>query len=125
MFSKIAMSIVSAAGLFAVGLTACGQPEVLEVAGPALAQSQQALAGTAIYSGLGSNLCLDVEHGSPVPRANVQLFACNGPPAQQWTLPSEGSQGEIRSALAENLCLDVAGGYPVPGVNVQIFTCNA
>jgi hypothetical protein len=121
MFSKLTQHLVPAAWLLAAGLTGCGNPGALEEE-PALEQSQQSLlAGGAVRSGVGANLCLDVSNAGTAPGTNVQIWGCNGTNAQKWTL---NSAGELRSGVGTNLCLDVDDANTTPGTNVQIFGCN-
>ena len=62
--------------------------------------------------------CLDVAYANAFNGAAVQLWDCNGTPAQQWYL--EGNR--IRSALGR--CLDVTAGNPGNGARVQTYDCN-
>ncbi|MFO0684401.1 MAG: RICIN domain-containing protein [Sandaracinus sp.] len=62
--------------------------------------------------------CLDVAYGNAVNGAAVQLWECNGSPAQQWFL--EGNR--VRSALGR--CLDVTAGNAGNGARVQTYDCN-
>jgi beta-glucosidase len=68
-------------------------------------------------TGLG-RLCVDVRGDSDADGTAVQTFACNGSPAQQWTIRSDGT---IR---ALGRCLDVAHGSHADQAAVQLFSCN-
>lgn len=70
----------------------------------------------ALQSVLGR--CLDVAYSNAFNGAAVQLWGCNGTPAQQWFL--EGPQ--IRSALGR--CLDITAGNAANGARVQTYDCN-
>ncbi len=70
----------------------------------------------ALVSVLGR--CLDVSYSMAANGAAVQLWDCNGTPAQQWYL--EGPQ--IRSALGR--CLDIAAGNAGNGARIQTYDCN-
>ncbi|MBN9683580.1 RICIN domain-containing protein [Corallococcus sp. NCSPR001] len=74
-----------------------------------------------IQSLLDETRCLEVKDGNPASQTPVQLWGCNGTPAQNWY---RTGQQELRSALAPNLCLDVVGGYPTSGTRVQVYECN-
>ena len=64
--------------------------------------------------------CVDVRSASTANGTAVQLYACNGTSAQQWTVQSDGT---IR-ALGK--CLDVAGGTTATanGTLIQLWDCN-
>lgn len=62
--------------------------------------------------------CLDVAGAATADGTPVQLYTCNGTPAQRWTLAADGT---IR-ALGK--CLDVTGGGTADGTKVQLHTCN-
>ncbi|MFI5494958.1 PQQ-dependent sugar dehydrogenase [Actinoplanes sp. NPDC051859] len=65
-----------------------------------------------------ANKCLDVSGGATTNGTKIQLYTCNGTPAQSWTV---GTDGTIR-ALGK--CLDVAGGGTANGTKAQLWTCN-
>ncbi|MFC3505578.1 lectin [Micromonospora krabiensis] len=62
--------------------------------------------------------CVDVAAASTANGTAVQLYACNGSAAQQWTVADDGT---IR-ALGK--CLDVAAASTANGARVQIYDCN-
>jgi beta-glucanase (GH16 family) len=64
-------------------------------------------------------LCLDIAGASSANQTPVQVVACNGNAAQDWTINS--SDNSIR-ALGK--CLDVSGGSTANGAAVQIYDCN-
>ncbi len=61
--------------------------------------------------------CLDVAGGVSANGRGVQLYECNGTPAQEWTF-----SGETISALGR--CLDVEGAVGRDGQRVQLYECN-
>ncbi|GJF29173.1 hypothetical protein KNE206_18730 [Kitasatospora sp. NE20-6] len=62
--------------------------------------------------------CVGADGGSAVNGTAVQLAACTGAAAQQWTTASDGS---IRSL---GKCLDVDGSSVFNGAAVQLWDCN-
>ncbi|WP_405017200.1 ricin-type beta-trefoil lectin domain protein [Kitasatospora sp. NBC_00070] len=62
--------------------------------------------------------CLDVAGASSANGTAVQLYDCNGTPAQTWTA---GADGSVR-ALGK--CLDVASASSADGAKVQLWDCN-
>nr|WP_254553218.1 alpha-N-acetylglucosaminidase C-terminal domain-containing protein [Kitasatospora sp. MMS16-BH015] len=55
------------------------------------------------------------------PGTVVQLYSCNGTPAQSWTPRSDGTLQNLKSGL----CLDASGGGSAPGTALIIWTCTA
>ncbi|MDQ7906215.1 glycosyl hydrolase family 18 protein [Phytohabitans sp. ZYX-F-186] len=62
--------------------------------------------------------CVDVAGASSANGTAVQLYACNGTNAQQWTV---GGDGTLR-ALGK--CMDVAAAGTANGTVVQLYDCN-
>ncbi|MEU7026147.1 family 16 glycosylhydrolase [Streptomyces sp. NPDC046275] len=62
--------------------------------------------------------CVDVAGANPANGTPVQLYDCNGTPAQQWTVNADGT---IR-ALGK--CLDVTAGPTADGTKIQLYDCN-
>lgn len=62
--------------------------------------------------------CLDADPSTGANGAHVRLWDCNGSPAQQWTLASDGT------ARALNRCLDVSQSGRANGSKVQLWDCN-
>ncbi|NUP38655.1 MAG: lectin, partial [Streptomyces sp.] len=62
--------------------------------------------------------CVDVAGANSANGTPVQLYDCNGTPAQQWTV---GSDGTLR-ALGK--CLDVTGNGTADGSTVQLWDCT-
>ncbi|MFF9623416.1 ricin-type beta-trefoil lectin domain protein [Streptomyces griseosporeus] len=67
--------------------------------------------------GLGGK-CVDVAGANTANGTPVQLYDCNGTPAQQWTVASDGT------LRALGKCLDVTGGGTADGTKVQLYDCN-
>src|SRR5262245_63609788 len=63
--------------------------------------------------------CLDVAGGVNENRTKVQIFDCNGSPAQQWRFTE---RLELRNIMGR--CLDVAGGINANRTDLQSFDCN-
>ena len=70
-------------------------------------------------TGLGGK-CIDVAGASSANGTAVQLYDCNGSPAQQWS--TGNTDGSIR-ALGK--CMDVVNGSTTNGAKIQLYDCNA
>jgi hypothetical protein len=81
------------------------------------ARSGGVVAVTGQITGNGGK-CVDVFGGSSANGTPVDLFECNGTPAQKWTM---GGDGTIR-ALGK--CMDATGGETANGTKIQLFDCN-
>ncbi|MFJ6569851.1 glycoside hydrolase family 19 protein [Streptomyces sp. NPDC091292] len=62
--------------------------------------------------------CVDVADGNSASGTQVQLYDCNGTPAQQWTNPGDGT------LRAFGKCLDVRHGSIADAADVQLYDCN-
>jgi hypothetical protein len=62
--------------------------------------------------------CVDVNAANTANGTAIQLYDCNGTPAQRWTI---GSDGTIR-ALGK--CMDVQWGGTANGTKIQLWDCN-
>ena len=62
--------------------------------------------------------CVDVAGANPANGTAVQLYACNGTTAQQWT---RGADGTLR-ALGK--CLDIAGPSTANGAQTHLWDCH-
>ncbi len=71
-----------------------------------------------VHSGL-SGKCLDDYGNSSANGATVDLYDCNGSPAQNWTVKAASSSLQING-----LCLAVTGGGTSNGTLVHLETCN-
>jgi hypothetical protein len=74
--------------------------------------------GTGQVVGYGG-LCLDVRGASSANFTPVQVYTCNGTPAQQWTVVQAGS-----TLHALGKCLDINGGGTADGTTVDLYDCN-
>ncbi|MEU6404962.1 ricin-type beta-trefoil lectin domain protein [Streptomyces sp. NPDC046985] len=63
--------------------------------------------------------CMDVRDASSADGAAVQLWKCNGTPAQQWKVDATG-----QTVRALGKCLDAASGGTADGTAIQLWTCN-
>ncbi|MEV0847200.1 family 16 glycosylhydrolase [Streptomyces sp. NPDC049954] len=73
--------------------------------------------GAKTVKGLGGK-CLDVAGASSANGAAVQLYDCNGTPAQQWNVNSDGT------LRALGKCLDVTGNSTANGAKLQLWDCG-
>jgi Ricin-type beta-trefoil lectin domain len=71
-----------------------------------------------IVSGVSSSLCVDDSNSSTTPGSHIQIWACNGTGAQQWTVESNGTLQVLGG------CLDVTSSGTASGTKVQYWTCN-
>jgi predicted alpha-1,2-mannosidase len=96
-------SNVSTGGLhiFAIGYTVAGAAPT----GP-------------IVSGVSSSLCVDDNGGSTTTGSHIQIWACNGTAAQNWTVAANGT------LQVEGGCMDVTSSGTANGTLVQWYTCN-
>ncbi|TFI20931.1 chitinase [Streptomyces sp. 4R-3d] len=62
--------------------------------------------------------CVDVADGNSTSGTTVQLYDCNGTPAQQWSNPGDGT------LRAFGKCLDIRGGGTADAADVQLWDCN-
>jgi hypothetical protein len=72
-----------------------------------------------IYSGVGSNICLDDRSSSTANYNPVQIYTCNGTAAQQWTVVEAGSTLHVLGK-----CLDIYAGGTTNGTKVDLYDCN-
>ncbi|MBP0456429.1 ricin-type beta-trefoil lectin domain protein [Streptomyces montanisoli] len=70
-----------------------------------------------VTSALNTAKCLDDYTASTTPGAVVDLWDCNGSPAQQWTIGNN-------SVTINGLCLDVVGNATANGSPVDLWNCN-
>ncbi|MEV8097709.1 ricin-type beta-trefoil lectin domain protein [Kitasatospora sp. NPDC085879] len=68
--------------------------------------------------GVFSGKCVDVNNGSDRDGTPVQIFPCNGTPAQTWWISSDNK------IIALGKCLDVKHNGTANGTVVQLYTCN-
>ncbi|MBS2539805.1 ricin-type beta-trefoil lectin domain protein [Catenulispora sp. NF23] len=72
-----------------------------------------------IYSGVGSNICLDDQNSSTADYNPVQIYGCNGSVAQQWSVVQAGSTLHVLGK-----CLDVDAAGTADGTKVDLYDCN-
>ena len=73
--------------------------------------------GSAI-TGYGG-LCLDDRSSDTTNFNPIQIYTCNGTPAQQWTFVEAGSTLHVLGK-----CLDINGGGTANGTTVDLYDCN-
>ncbi|MFE9426856.1 ricin-type beta-trefoil lectin domain protein [Kitasatospora sp. NPDC006697] len=64
-------------------------------------------------------LCLDDRSANTADYNPVQVYTCNGTPAQQWTFVQAGTTLHVLGK-----CLDINGGGTANGTTVDLYTCN-
>jgi hypothetical protein len=64
-------------------------------------------------------LCVDDRSASTANFNPVQVYTCNGTPAQQWTVVAAGS-----TLQALGKCMDINGGGTADGTTVDLYDCN-
>jgi hexosaminidase len=69
-------------------------------------------------NGVGSGRCIDIPGADNADETQLQLYDCNGTPAQIWSRPSDGT---IR---AMGKCMDVRGATTADGTEVQLNSCD-
>jgi hypothetical protein len=128
--------LVKAAGVAALlaGMAGCGlassasvHQSTAEDMLPAKAASAQNAAATdgafANFENAGDRvMCLDADSNHyPSNGDNVQLWACNTHPEQEWRITSAGQLQNTNTSM----CLDAdSNHYPSNGDNVQLWACN-
>jgi hypothetical protein len=65
-----------------------------------------------------AGMCLDVNGGVPADGNHVQLWGCNGTPAQTWTGGTDGTLRVVGS------CLRISDNATTSGSMVEIWTCD-
>ncbi|MEU7800458.1 ricin-type beta-trefoil lectin domain protein [Micromonospora arborensis] len=68
--------------------------------------------------GYGSGRCIDVTDGAYQSTPQLQIWACNGGPNQQWTIYSDGT------VRAFGKCMTVSGGSTANGAKIVLSTCS-
>jgi hypothetical protein len=66
--------------------------------------------------------CVDDPQGTLTSGTRVQIYACNGSPAQDWTLYPDGT---IRPGAHTGVCVEVAQAGTAVGSLVRLYTCNS
>ncbi|KAH8831500.1 19 kDa protein having G-X-X-X-Q-X-W motif-containing protein [Flagelloscypha sp. PMI_526] len=70
-----------------------------------------------------SGKCVDVEGANFKNGTPIDLYDCNGTPAQQFTITAE-DRFQIKSASHPSFCVD-AGTNPKNGSKVHLWTCHS
>ncbi|TFK72657.1 hypothetical protein BDN72DRAFT_957163 [Pluteus cervinus] len=76
-------------------------------------------AAVAIHPNGNPNKCLDVRGANYANGTPVQIYDCNGTPAQQWLIHEGSTQVKLANS---NFCLD-SGTNPANGVGMKIWQC--
>jgi Ricin-type beta-trefoil lectin domain len=63
-------------------------------------------------------LCVDIPGANPADGTQLQVWGCNGTPAQQWTIEPDGT------IQALGKCIDVDSARADNNTKVQLWTCN-
>jgi predicted alpha-1,2-mannosidase len=71
-----------------------------------------------VVSGVSSGLCADDSQSSSTDGNKVDIWACNGTDAQDWTIAPDGT---IRTL---GKCLDVWQSGTTDGTIIDLYTCN-
>ena len=66
-----------------------------------------------------AGLCVDDRAASTVNYNPVQVYTCNGTPAQQWTVVEAGSTLHVLGK-----CMDIYAGGTANGTPVDLYDCN-
>ncbi|MGK4578893.1 ricin-type beta-trefoil lectin domain protein [Kitasatospora sp. HPMI-4] len=115
-------------GGFPNGVCGCTTPTSATASGGTMSVGYVAAYTTNGGSGNGGSggpvvgyggLCLDDRSGSTADYNPVQVYTCNGTPAQQWTFVQAGT-----TLHALGKCLDINGGGTANGTTVDLYTCN-
>ncbi|WP_244888882.1 ricin-type beta-trefoil lectin domain protein [Kitasatospora aureofaciens] len=113
-------------GGFPNGVCGCTTPTAATTSGATMSvASVAAYTTTGGGSGGGSaitgygGLCLDDRAASTADYNPVQIYTCNGTPAQQWTVVQAGSTLHVLGK-----CLDVYAAGTANGTAVDLYTCN-
>ncbi|KAF8962504.1 G-X-X-X-Q-X-W domain-containing protein [Flammula alnicola] len=75
--------------------------------------------GTEIHPNYNTQKCMDVRGANFANGTPVQIYDCNGTPAQSWTLYRGSTKVQVTGT---NFCLD-AGSSPANGVGLKIWQC--
>jgi hypothetical protein len=114
-------------GGFPNGVCGCTTPTSSTTSGGTMSVAYVAAYQTTGSGGQGptgqitgyGGLCLDDRGGSTANFNPVQVYTCNGTPAQQWTVVQAGS-----TLRALGKCLDINGGGTANGTTVDLYDCN-
>ncbi|MCB9315438.1 MAG: RICIN domain-containing protein [Lewinellaceae bacterium] len=65
--------------------------------------------------------CVDITQGSILNGTNIQLYDCNGTPAQQFTFEDRAIK---LIQMTPNKCIDLNQSQTGNGANIQLYDCN-
>ncbi|MFE0099839.1 RICIN domain-containing protein [Streptomyces sp. NPDC059009] len=68
--------------------------------------------------------CLDVQSAGKNDGAPVQIWPCNGSPAQKWRVYGDDRGLHLQNTNSQK-CLDVENNNPANGTRIQIWACNS
>ena len=107
------------------GVCGCTSPSsstspggTMSVAYVAAYQTAGSSGPTGPITGYGG-LCVDDRSASTANYNPVQVYTCNGTPAQQWTVVEAGS-----TLHALGKCMDIYAGGTADGTTVDLYDCN-
>jgi hypothetical protein len=114
-------------GGFPNGVCGCSTPTSSTASGGTMSVDYVAAYTTngSVSGGGGSaitgyqGLCVDVRGANTANFTPVQVYTCNGTPAQQWTVVQAGS-----TLHALGKCMDINGGGTADGTTVDLYDCN-
>ncbi|KAF8970080.1 G-X-X-X-Q-X-W domain-containing protein [Flammula alnicola] len=76
-------------------------------------------AGATIHPNFNTAKCMDVRGANFANGTPVQIYDCNGTPAQSWTIRRGSTKVQLTGT---NFCLD-AGTHPANGIGLKIWQC--
>ncbi|SNX62822.1 ricin-type beta-trefoil lectin protein [Streptomyces sp. TLI_55] len=74
---------------------------------------------SAVRTSTGGTLCMDDAGAHTADHTKIQIYTCNGSPAQQWVLHGDGSLRVLGK------CLDATDGGTDNGTLLQLYKCNS
>ena len=87
------------------------------------AYNQPIAATGTITSQISSSLCVDDDGNKTTDGNPIQIWTCNGSPAQQWTITPDTTDG-LNNTIIDHKCMTVSGGGTTNGTPVVLSTCN-
>src|SRR6201996_6649428 len=133
---KLVLLITRAAGIVALlgfGVAGCGlassahtQAFMSDGGRPANAMAAQAAAAgggsASLTNSADRSMCIDADSNHyPSNGDNIQLWACNTHPEQEWVITTAG---QLKNA-STGMCIDAdSNHYPSNGDNIQLWACN-
>jgi hypothetical protein len=68
--------------------------------------------------------CMDDTGNSSNNGTKIQIWACNGGGAQNWTFYPDTDPGDAGQLTIHNKCLDIVNGGKTNGTKLQLWACN-